>query len=138
MVKGCATFRGLTTRATPEIPEKPINHKSLNKVLISLYYKGIVTYKRKEYEGKHESLVDEETWQKVQDVLFSHVNGERKRKHLHFLKSVVYCGSCGERLLVQYSRSHTGIYYPYFSCAGRKSKRVGLIINSKVSSLKIT
>ena len=115
--------RGLTTRATPEIPSKPINYKSLNKVLINSYYKGIVTFKGKEYEGNHEPLVDEVTWQRVQDVLLSHVNGERNRKHIHFLKSVVFCGSCGDRLLVQHSKSKSGIYYPYFSCAGRKGRR---------------
>ena len=122
--------RGLTTRATPEIPEKPINNKSLHKVLVSSYYKGIVTYKGKEYEGKHEPLVDEETWMRVQDVLSSHVNGERNRKHHHFLKSVIYCGSCGERLMVQHSKSKSGVYYPYFACAGRKNKHNGCLQKS--------
>jgi DNA-binding CsgD family transcriptional regulator len=59
----------------------------------------------------------------VQDVIVSHVNGERTREHPHFLKSTLYCGSCGERLLVQIATSATGIKYPYFMCAGRHSKR---------------
>ena len=68
-------------------------------------------------------LVDEMTWQRVQDVLASHVNGERVREHPHFLKSTLYCGQCGERLLVQRSTSASGMKCPYFSCAGRHSKR---------------
>ena len=115
--------RGLTTRATPEIPSKPIDQKALNKVLINPFYKGIVSFKGKEYEGRHEALTDEQTWQKVQDVLLSHVNGERTRKHPHYLKSVVYCGSCGERLIIQFSKSKSGNYYKYFTCAGRHGKR---------------
>ena len=73
--------------------------------------------------GKHEPLVDQENWQKVQDVLESHINGERIREHPHFLKGTVYCGACGERLLIQYAKSRSGVRYPYYSCAGRHGKR---------------
>lgn len=65
---------GLTTRATPRIPSQPINKKSLNKVLISPYYKGIVVYQGVEYDGTPPALVDADTWQQVQDILESHFN----------------------------------------------------------------
>ena len=116
-------LRGLTTRATPKIPSKPIDGNALGKMFKNPYYKGLVMYKGKQYPGKHPALIDEETWQKVQDVLSTHVHGERTREHPHFLKSTVYCGSCGERLIIQYARSRSGVRYPYFSCAGRHSKR---------------
>lgn len=116
-------LRGLTTRATPNIPSTPIEGRALNKVLTNAYYKGMVRYQGKYHPGKHRPLTDEATWQKVQDVLASHINGERTREHPHFLKSIVYCGSCGERLLIQYAKSRSGIRYPYFSCAGRHGKR---------------
>ena len=115
--------RGLTTRATPEIPSKPIDKKALNKIMVNPYYKGVIKFKGKCYPGNHAPLVDKATWQKVQDILASHINGERTREHPHFLKSTVYCGSCGERLLIQYAKSKSGIRYPYFSCAGRHNKR---------------
>ncbi|MDR1667855.1 MAG: recombinase family protein [Bacteroidales bacterium] len=116
-------LRGLTTRTTPNVPSKPIDGRALNKILINPYYKGMVKYQGKYHPGKHKPLTDEATWQKVQDVLASHINGERTREHPHFLKSIVYCGGCGERLLIQYAKSRSGIRYPYFSCAGRHSKR---------------
>jgi hypothetical protein len=56
-------------------------------------------------------------------VLASHINGERNRVHPHFLRSTVYCGACGERLIVTCAKSHTGIKYPYSVCAGRHGKR---------------
>ena len=115
--------RGLTTRPTPKIPSKPIDGKTLNKVLKNPYYKGVVLFKGQYYPGIHPPLTDEVTWQKVQDILSSHVNGERTREHPHFLKSTVYCGNCEERLIIQYARSRSGVRYPYFSCAGRHSKR---------------
>lgn len=81
---------GLTTRATPKIPSEPIDKNALNRTLINPYYKGIVTYKGVEYPGSHPAIIGAETWQKVQDILASHVNGERTREHPHFLKGSLY------------------------------------------------
>ena len=116
-------IRGLTTAPSPRLPSKPINEGHLHKILINPYFKGLTKYQGVHYPGRHEALVDKATWQRVQDVLASHLNGERTRKHPHFLKSTVYCGQCGERLMVQQSRSKTGLVYPYFYCTGRHSRR---------------
>ena len=62
---------GLNTRATPKIPSQPVNLKTLHKVLVNPYYKGIVKYKGVEYQGSHEALVDTEMWNKVQSILAS-------------------------------------------------------------------
>ena len=103
---------GLTTRATPRIPSQPINKKSLNKVLINPYYKGIVPYQGVEYNGTHPTLVDSDTWQQVQDILEAHTNGERTREHPHFLKGSVFCKNCGSRMFINYTKSHTGVPLP--------------------------
>lgn len=113
---------GLTTRATPKIPSEPINQKALNKILVNPYYKGVVTYKGVEYAGSHPALVDEMTWQRVQNILASHTNGERTREHPHFLKGGLYCRSCGSRMFINYSKSGSGVRYPYFVCGGRHNK----------------
>jgi site-specific DNA recombinase len=115
--------RGLTTVPTPKLPSKPISEGLLHKVLTNPYFKGQTKFQGVQYDGRHETLVDEVLWQQVQNVLASHVNGERTRKHPHFLKSTIYCGECGERMIVQHSRSSSGVTYPYFFCAGRHSKR---------------
>lgn len=115
--------RGLTTLATPKIPSRPMQRKVLNNILLNPYYKGLIYFQGALFPGKHTPLTDEKTWQKVQDVLASHVNGERTRKHPHFLKSTVYCGHCGSRLIIQQVKNHTGDIYPYFVCAGRMGKR---------------
>ena len=115
--------RGLTTRATPKIASLPISKRSLYDIFVNPYYKGIVNYKGVEYKGNHPTLVDAETWQRVQEVLSSHYNGERTREHPHFLKGSLYCRNCGSRMIVTYARSSSGVRYPYFVCAGRHSKR---------------
>ncbi len=115
--------RGLTTKATPSVPSKPLTESYLNKILINPYYKGQVHFQNALLPGKHEPLVDEVTWQRVQGVIASHVNGERTRTYPHFLKSTVFCGSCESRLLVQIAKSRSGMRYGYFMCSSRHAKR---------------
>ena len=114
---------GLNTRSTPRISSQPITLKTLHKVMVNPYYKGVITYKGIEYEGAHEALIDTETWDKVQSILASRINGERNLKHPHFLKGSVYCAYCGERLIVSNEKKKDGTIYPYFVCNGRHSKR---------------
>jgi site-specific DNA recombinase len=68
--------RGLTTRTTPRSPAHPITYNGLHKILSTAYYKGEVTYRGVRYAGRHQPLIDEVTWTRVQDVLTSHATGE--------------------------------------------------------------
>lgn len=111
---------GLTTVPTAHKPAKAVTGAQLHRMLRHPYYKGIVTFQGVEYAGAHEPLVDEETWSQVQAVLDSHRFGERERQHNHHLKTTVYCGLCGARLLVQNTRNSKGDLYPYFICARRQ------------------
>ena len=114
---------GLATPATYNMPSKPINKKMLHRIFNNPYYKGIVTYNDVQYPGKHEAIIDEKTWDKVQEILRSHVNGERTRVHEHYLKSTVYCGKCGARLIIHNAKSQSGDIYPYFVCSAKHNKR---------------
>ena len=110
---------GLTIPPTPRRCAKPITATRLHEILRHPYYKGIVTFQGVEYPGKHEPLVDSQTWQTVQTILASRRYGERQRIHNHFLKSTVVCGQCGARLSVQNAKNSKGTIYPYFVCARR-------------------
>jgi site-specific DNA recombinase len=48
--------------------------------------------------------------------------GEKQREHPHYLKSTVFCGQCGSRLIVTMSKNRSGTVYPYFICLGRHQK----------------
>ena len=117
------TDLGLMTVATRKLPARPMDKKMIHNIFNNPYYKGIVTYNGVEYSGKHEPIIDEATWDKVQEILRSHTNGERLRKHDHYLKSTVFCGKCGSRLMITNAKSKTGARYPYFICTARHSKR---------------
>ena len=115
--------KGLTTLATPRVPSKPIDGAKLNKLLVNPYCRGLVKFQGAYHPGRHEPLVDERTWQRVQETLAAHLNGERTRKHPHYLKGTVFCGECGSRMGVTIAKAASGERYPYFICWGRHSKR---------------
>ena len=120
---GHLSAMGLTTRASANIPSKPINETSLHRLLGSTYYMGIVSLNGVRYPGQHQALVDESIWHQVQGIMASHRNGERTRKHPHYLKGTVYCGTCGNRLIILMTKARSGDCYPYFVCSARHNKR---------------
>jgi hypothetical protein len=118
------TKRGLRSQRTQKTPEKPLELSHLHKLLRHPYYKGIVRYRGAEYPGRHQPLVDEATWQRVQELLASkNQSGEKHRIHHHYLKGSLYCGGCGSRMVVSINRNRYGTRYPYFVCLGRHQKR---------------
>ena len=114
------TARGLTTRATPKWPSRPLTVMGLHRMLRHPYYKGEIRYRGVIYPGLHEPLVDPQTWQQVQDILTAHnTAGTHQRTNQHYLRGSVYCGSCGSRLMVTTARNRWGSEYPYLVCSGR-------------------
>jgi site-specific DNA recombinase len=116
--------RGLTSAPGPNRPPKPLSVSNVHRLLTHPYYMGIVRYRDKVYAGRHEPLVSEETWSRVQAVLRSqNLAGDKKRKHPHYLTGSVFCGNCHSRLLVTRAKGRRGEVYPYFICLGRHQKR---------------
>ena len=117
------TAHGLTTAPTPSRPSHPLGHNTLLAILRNLYYRGIVTYQGVQYPGKHQPLIDDATWQRVQTILNQHRHGERQRIHNHHLKTTIRCGQCGGRLIIHHAKARNGHIYPYFVCSYRQRHR---------------
>ena len=117
------TAQGLTTVPTPSRPSHPLGHNKLLAILRNPYYRGIVTYQGVQYPGKHQPLIDDATWQRVQTVLNQHRHGERQRIHNHHLKTTIRCGQCGGRLIIHNAKARNGQIYPYFVCSYRQRHR---------------
>jgi len=122
------TIRGLTAalaekglRALPhgaKVPG-PLAPSHVARMLHNRYYIGKVTFKGVEYDGRHQPLVPESLFERVQEVLSLHDKGEKQRTHTHYLKSTVWCAGCGSRLCVTNAKGQ----YLYFFCLGRQQHR---------------
>ncbi len=116
--------RGIQSRPTPNRPSRPITPAQVADMLGKRYYLGYVTFGGVEYQGRHVPLVDEITWQTVQDIKRArNVKKERPAQHPHYLKSLVRCGECGRSLGIECVRNSQGIIYPYFYCPGRREDK---------------
>ena len=116
------TAKGLTCRATANQPEGPLSLSKFAKLLRRRYYLGVVTYRGMEYEGRHDRLVDPDTFERVQELMDSRIKaGEKQRLHQHYLKGTLYCRRCQTRLGLIYANGHGGVY-PYFYCLGRQRR----------------
>jgi site-specific DNA recombinase len=108
--------RGLYTRATRRRAPRPLGLSRVHKLLGNPYYAGFVTHQGHVYEGRHEALVSQELFDKVQAVLVAHRHsGERDRRHLHYLKGTIRCGTCGSQLVYSRNKGNGGVY-EYFVC----------------------
>ncbi len=108
--------RGLRSRGDRRHSPQPLNLSRVHEMLSSRYYAGIVTYRGKQYPGRHEPLISQELFDQVQAVLQAHGHsGERDRKHQHYLKGTIRCGTCGSGLTYSRNKGNGGIY-EYFVC----------------------
>lgn len=90
-----------------------------------------MTYEGVEYPGKHEPLISEHLYDRVQCVRASrHQSREKPRVHNHYLKGSVYCGDCGEPLTYERTRNHAGNYYEFFYCLGRQHLKNGCLFKA--------
>jgi site-specific DNA recombinase len=116
--------RGLRTRQTATRIGKPLTRSQVHRILTNPYYIGKLPFKGVVYDGRHEALIDEQTFQRVQRVLVGRrTAGDRSWRHEHHLKGTLFCDRCGSRLGYGISRGKTGRYYAYFFCLGRHTRR---------------
>jgi site-specific DNA recombinase len=115
---------GLRSRGSKRFPERVLGANRVHDMLKNPYYIGIVKYDGRSVPGRHQPLIDQDTYDHVQELLAAaRVGGDRPQIHEHYLRATVVCEYCHGRLLYGRHRSHTGQYYEYFSCANRTARR---------------
>ena len=132
--------RGLRTRPTAKHPAGQVSINKLSMLLRDRYYLGYVTYKDDEIKGRHEPLIDEDLFERVQDIIESRaVAGERRRVHHHYLKGSLFCGRCKragitQRMILQHTVNSRGTEYTYFFC---RNKQDGSCSSPHVNAIQI-
>lgn len=98
----------------------------MHKLLRNPYYIGVVEYCGRRVAGRHEPLIDQDAFDRVQAVLAARaVAGERASRHHHYLRGTLYCAECGGRMLFGRHKSKTGRHYEYFCCTNRLTRGTG-------------
>ncbi len=113
------TDAGLRTRGTKGRLPGPLTLSKLYEMLQNRYYLGVIEYQGQEYPGRHEPLVALEVFDRVQKVLALRGGGTRDRTHNHYLKGVLWCGRCKQRLIIMPGKGNGGRYF-YYLCRGRQ------------------
>ena len=120
------TDLGLTTRPSAKRPTpKPLAVSTIHRLLADPYYTGIVTFKGKQYPGRHKPLVSQELFDRVQEMRALRSNNTRDRVHFHYLKGgFLHCERChkaGRRSRFVYTEAKgKGGTYAYYLCRGRQ------------------
>ena len=97
---------------------------AVHRVLRNKAYIGKVIYKDEVYEGEHEAIVDDELFEKVQQMLASRNCGRgegRIGNFDHILKGLLRC-RCGQYMYAVKARGRNGDDYRYYVCKGRHIK----------------
>ncbi len=97
---------------------------TIRRILENPVYTGKVKYRGKYYDGLHEALIDEETFQRVQEKLAKDAkllqkSGLSPFKRKYLLTGIMYCGKCGRRMCC--APHGSGKYKKHaYSCPNRR------------------
>jgi site-specific DNA recombinase len=112
--------RGLRTMPIGKKPAVSMHKSRVATMLRNRYYVGFVTFKGVEYQGRHEPLIDMQTFERVQAILDDrNLMSERRRLHDHYLRGSLFCAACGSRYVFSRNKGKGGTY-DYFFCVGRR------------------
>jgi site-specific DNA recombinase len=104
-------------------------------ILANPYCMGVVSYQGIHYEGKHQPLVEPDVWLAVQHVLAAHNHtGEKDRTHNHYLRSTIYCSSCGGRKVYSENKGNGGTYAYFFCVRPEYAEQIRTAVRQELAS----
>ncbi len=103
----------LTRRGLRNHADRPVATAKLTVILRNPLYAGKVVWGGIERDGIHEPLVSPAVFDRVQAILkLQERHDDRSRKHYHYLRGTLACGTCGGRLTSMVAKRR----YTYFFC----------------------
>lgn len=102
-------------------------------------YMGKISYLGETYEGRHEAIIDEDTFTKANEryelIRWNKHDSKHKRRPFqakYLLTGLLICGHCGARYFAKGNYSGRGDnrrYYPYYTCYSRAKTKEELVID---------
>ena len=81
-------------------------HKSdIHRILCDPYYYGMIRWKGRLYPGKHEAIIEKNTYDTVQAFL-RRKNGPKYARHNPTFKGMLRCGGCGGTITWEIQKGH--------------------------------
>ncbi|WP_407669238.1 recombinase family protein [Nakamurella multipartita] len=124
---------GLTQRPTPQMPyPRPVGSTTIENILSDPFFAGWVQVDGRLIKGRHEAIISQALFDRVQDVLEARSrNSNRDRVLYHYLKGLLVCGRCAQagranRLIYTQVKGRSGEYHGYYLCRGRQKKTCDL------------
>lgn len=102
----------------------PVTQSSFTTLLKNTVYIGQFRYKGEIVPGVAEQMIDEATFQAVQEKLKlrAHAPGTSTANVEYLLSGKAFCGLCGAPMIGVCGRSKTGAMYYYYQCSNRNHK----------------
>ncbi len=116
--------RELNAEGTLRRSGKPWTPRQIGDMLRNVTYIGKVSYKGEVFEGEHDGLIDQETWDAVQKYMDGNIPVGSKGRTLDSeapLKGILRCGRCGGAMTPAYTYRN-GVRFRYYVCV-KDSKR---------------
>lgn len=112
------------------------SESAVRSCLTSPLYCGKVSYDGEIYEGKHEAIVTEEEYNKVQNKLQERRESNKGKspfKPTKLLSGIIWCGNCGARYYSHHinSRAKSSVKegWDYYSCYSRGNKKSNMCVD---------
>lgn len=125
--KGITNKRWTSKAGTPQ-GGIPFAKSTLSQLLSAIIYKGLVPHKAASYPGLHQAIIDEDVFQRVQELLAENARcgpSAIRNRHHGLLKGLITCACCGKAMVHTFTTkgSTTHRYYACNSRIGVQAKK---------------
>ncbi|WP_265024386.1 recombinase family protein [Wolbachia endosymbiont (group A) of Eupithecia tripunctaria] len=87
---------------------------TVRRIITNPIYTGKIRHYEKEYEGKHEAIIEEEKWQKAQELIRNQPY-RKARYEEALLRGIIKCKSCNVNMTLTYAKKENK-RYRYYVC----------------------
>lgn len=106
---------GYRTPKMKKIGGSPLAHSTIYQILTNPFYAGHILWRGELYPGKHEPMVTQAEFERVQELLGRRHQAKPVR-HRFAYTGVLRCGSCGLAVTAEHKKNRYGTRYVYYHC----------------------
>jgi site-specific DNA recombinase len=105
---------------------------TVRRIITNSIYAGKIRHYEKQYEGKHEAIIEEEKWKKAQELIKNQPHRGVKYEEA-LLKGIIKCKSCNVNMTLTYARKENK-RYRYYVCNNRLRGKDCLLISRTIAA----